>query len=611
MRTLIIGLDAFDPSFFEALYNQGKLPNLGKLVEQSGYARFQVANPPQSEVSWTSIATGLDPGGHGMFDFVHRDPQTYAPHVSLLPTGKVLGGISFIRPHNARTIFDMAAEQGYPSTSLWWPATFPARPDSPVRSLPGLGTPDIQGRMGVGTFYSTDPDLPDKMGKTPVLRLKSSGSGRYTAILQGPLHQTRDGQRSAELPVELAVKDERCAELRVDREVFPLQLGQWSPVIPIKFKMGLFVSVHAVTRLIVTQLRPHVQMYALPLQIHPLHSIWRYGSPAGFVKEAWQAAGPFLTLGWPQDTTGLEDGCISDEQFLALCESIEAARLKLLLHQLDRFDEGLLASVFDTLDRIQHMFWRQRPDLIEQWYRRMDDYLGQAQTRLAARKGKPARLLVVSDHGFNTWDYKVHVNRWLIEHGYLKPAQPAATGELKDVNWGQTSAYGLGLNSLYLNLQGREGQGSLPPAEALATRERLRNDLLAWKAEDGRSVVNRVFFKEDIFHGPLSLYSPDLLIGYTPGFRGSSETGLGGWQPAALETNRDHWASDHCFDAERVPGVLFYSGDLSGYPQPSFRDIPALAIDAAPDEKGGTPTPVTGGEDQAKVEERLKSLGYL
>src|SRR5512141_1441822 len=105
MRTLILGLDAFDPAFFETLIEQGKLPNLRHWVEQKRYSRCQISNPAQSEVSWTSIATGLNPGEHGMFDFVHRDPQTYALNVSLLPTGKGLGGIQFVRPYNARTIF--------------------------------------------------------------------------------------------------------------------------------------------------------------------------------------------------------------------------------------------------------------------------------------------------------------------------------------------------------------------------------------------------------------------------------------------------------------------------------------------------------------------------
>ena len=75
LQTLILGFDAFDPILFESLLDRGLMPNLAKLVGMRGYSRFAVANPPQSEVSWTSIATGLNPGGHGMFDFVHREPS--------------------------------------------------------------------------------------------------------------------------------------------------------------------------------------------------------------------------------------------------------------------------------------------------------------------------------------------------------------------------------------------------------------------------------------------------------------------------------------------------------------------------------------------------------
>ena len=169
--------------------------------------------------------------------------------------------------------------------------------------------------------------------------------------------------------------------------------------------MGFLVNVHAITRMIVTQTKPFLQIYTLPLQIHPLRPLWRYGTPAAFVKDSWKAAGPFLTIGWPQDTTGLEDGCINDEQFLDLCSSIDAARFRLLLHRLDTFHEGLLACVFDTLDRVQHMFWGRDPHLLETWYERLDDMVGQISARVFQTNGKPgaktARMLIVSDHGFH------------------------------------------------------------------------------------------------------------------------------------------------------------------------------------------------------------------
>lgn len=118
MRVLIIGLDAFEPRRFERLYEQGRLPNLAKYVNAGKYSRFAVSNPPQSEVSWTSIATGLNPGGHGMFDFVHRDPATYALNVSLLPTKSGFGGSQFAEPFTATTIFDQVVKKRVSGNSV-------------------------------------------------------------------------------------------------------------------------------------------------------------------------------------------------------------------------------------------------------------------------------------------------------------------------------------------------------------------------------------------------------------------------------------------------------------------------------------------------------------
>jgi predicted AlkP superfamily phosphohydrolase/phosphomutase len=132
MKTLILGFDSFDPAVFEEMAGKNKLPNFEKFIQQGGYSRLEVCSPPQTEVSWTSIATGADPGGHGIFDFVHRDPATYTPYVSILPMRKNALGEQFVPPYTAKTFFEAAADLGYPATALWWPAMFPARPDVPV-----------------------------------------------------------------------------------------------------------------------------------------------------------------------------------------------------------------------------------------------------------------------------------------------------------------------------------------------------------------------------------------------------------------------------------------------------------------------------------------------
>lgn len=615
MHTLIIGLDAFDPVIFERLLQQGRLPHLRKYVERKGYSRFAVANPPQSEVSWTSIATGLNPGSHGLFDFVHRNPETYSVAASLLPTQKGLMGRRFVRPFSAKTIFDQAVNQGYPATSLWWPATFPAQPQSPVQTLPGLGTPDLLGRLGVGTFFTTDKGQVGKGDKIPVLQLTSSGNGRFSGKMPGPVRKKLLGKPEiTAVSLDLEQTGPQTADLILDGQRLSLQIGRWSKILELSFNVGFLYSARSITQFILTQLTPNVHLYALPLQLHPRHSPWPYGTSGRFVKDNWNNGGPFLTLGWPQDTTALEEGFISDEQFLTLCEQIEETRLQVLLNQLDAFKEGVLACIFDSLDRVQHMFWRDRPDIIEQWYEKLDSMIGRIESRLAERGllGK-VRLLILSDHGFTDFDFKVDLNRWLIDEGFLTPIGNEPIGSLKEVDWSRSQAYALGLNSIYLNLVGREGQGIV----SLADQERLLNDLCQklerWQGPNGRPVVQSAVPGHKAFTGSLSKHGPDVVVGYAAGYRSSRETGLGKWARESLLQNHDHWNGDHCVAPAVVPGVIFTNTThLQNFPHPSYRDIPALAIDAAPIDDGSAPPPsFDSGEDEKLIEERLRDLGYL
>lgn len=610
MKTLILGFDAFDPTVFERLSGLGRLPNLTKYVETGGYARFAVANPPQSEVSWTSIATGLSPGGHGIFDFVHRDPATYALHVSLLPTKSGLAGTQFVPPYKASTIFDQAVRQGFPATVLWWPATFPARPESPVRTLPGLGTPDIQGRLGVGTLFSTDAELIHEKRKTPIVTLERCGKDRYTGLLRGPIRKKRKSSHESTLELRLELTCDKSARLTIDKHALELMEGVWSPILEVPFKLGRLLSVRALTRVILTQVRPDVRLYVLPLQLHPLGSPWRYATPRAFVRQTWQACGPFLTLGWPQDTTGLEERCITDNQFLDLCESIFRTRERVLVHQLQRFREGILACVFDTSDRVQHMFWRSRPDIVDEWYVKLDALLGRVEGRLADLGKEQTKIVILSDHGFADFDFKVHLNHWLVERGYLVTAGDES-GSLQDADWSQSQAYAIGLNSLYLNLAGREGQGCVPASQYEPLLNKLRDELLGWQGPDGRPVVQQVRSQGDAFVGPLAEYGPDIVVGYSLGYRASAQTGLGTWEKTSIEPNRDHWAADHCMAPQAVPGVLFCNQGLSNFPNPSYRDIPALTIGAISDLSDSAPPPSFSDEDQDIVEERLRGLGYL
>ncbi len=608
MRTIILGFDSFDPATFERLHAAGKMPNLAVFVNQGGYSRLEVCSPPQTEVSWTSIATGVDPGSHGIFDFVHRDPHTYIPYVSILPTKQSVLGEQFLPPYTTKTFFHEAAEMGYPATALWWPALFPARPDLPVATIPGLGTPDIRGQLGVGTYLTTHPQ---EKKKVKVTQLEPTGQGRFNAKLEGPKVKTKDGLRPAVLPLTVEIVSETSGTLTIGNQKIQLSAGKWSQIIELKFQAGFALSVHAVTQAILTENGDKVSLYFLPLQIHPLHALWLYATPASLVRDSWKTAGPFLTLGWPQDTNALEDGCITDDQFLSLCDSIFSSRKKIFFHQLDKFREGVLAGIFDCLDRVQHMFLRSKPELVEQWYIKLDEFVGEVQIHINKLGLEKVRFLILSDHGFKTFEHKVHLNHWMVENGYMMFSRQTDTPDLKDVIWGRTRAYALGLNSIYLNIANREGEGTVQLEDIETLLMEIKTKLLDWKTEDDRQIISRVLLKHEAFTGPYARLGPDLVVGYAPGFRASSETGLGKSAPSSLENNLDHWGADHCIDSTKVPAVLFANRDLKNMPGLTFRDIPYLALGKHLDQSYIKPPSQTGSQGQKDLEERLKGLGYL
>jgi len=605
MKTLILGFDSFDPGVFEELAGKNQCPHLEKIGQGGGYSRLEVCSPPQTEVSWTSMATGADPGGHGIFDFVHRDPSTYIPYVSILPMRKTAVGEQFVPPYTAKTFFEEAAELGFPATALWWPAMFPARPNLPVNTLPGLGTPDIRGQLGVGTFLTSEDETKNK---TTVVKLTSTGKDRFSASLPGPQTQSRSGPQTISLPLSLDVVDESLARLTIDNQQIELRLGVWTDIVELKFKAGMLFNIHAITRFIAVSLNGNIQIYALPLQIHPLHSVWHYASSPSFSKKLWKDVGPYLTLGWPQDTTGLEDGCISDEQFLDLCQSIFNRRIQILYYLMKDFREGVLAGIFDDLDRVQHMFFHNRMDIVHDWYKRLDRFVGDTSAMVSEWSGK-YRYMVMSDHGFSDFRNKAHVNRWLLDNNFL--ATNSGGSDLSGVDWNKTKAYAVGLNSIYLNVAGREGQGIVSADELEIVLGDIKTKLLGWKDADGNSVVQKVRLKHETYSGPYTRFGPDLVVGYAPGYRASAETGLGKIPAMSMEPNTDHWGADHCMDSDVVPGVLFANRDLKDFGTISFRDIPFLAIGKHLDQSNVQPPSQAAGQGQKDIEERLKGLGYL
>src|SRR6056297_1065365 len=82
-RVVILGFDGMDPVLAQQWMDEGKLPNFSRLAESGHFQPLGTSNPPQSPVAWSDFATGEHAGHHGIFDFLRRDPQTYAPRFSI------------------------------------------------------------------------------------------------------------------------------------------------------------------------------------------------------------------------------------------------------------------------------------------------------------------------------------------------------------------------------------------------------------------------------------------------------------------------------------------------------------------------------------------------
>lgn len=189
----------------------------------------------------------------------------------------------------------------------------------------------------------------------------------------------------------------------------------------------------------------------------------------------------------------------------------------------------------------------------------MDEVLGQVMEAI----DDETTLIVMSDHGFGPFYWGVNLNTWLYEQGYIGLQDERHLGRrfsgmpFEHVDWSETTAYALGLNGVYVNLQGRERAGIVPPEEYDEIVDRLKADLLALRdPRNGRQVVTKVTVPRRDFTGEHREDGPDLIVGYNWGYRSSWESPLGEMTREIFDNNMDAWSGDHCGDNDLVPGVL-------------------------------------------------------
>ena len=257
------------------------------------------------------------------------------------------------------------------------------------------------------------------------------------------------------------------------------------------------------------------------------------------------------------------------------------------------------------VDRLGHAFWkffdpehpRYEPgnpyeSVADEYYRLIDRRLGELLETL-----EDAVFLIVSDHGSKAMHGAFCINEWLIERGYLKLVERPESVVALDkaaVDWSATRAWGWGgyYARIFLNVEGREGQGVIPAGRYEEAREELAEELRTITRPDGERMRVEVFRPEEIYGAALG-NPPDLMVYFDDlDWRSAGTVGHGGLYLSENDTGPDD--SVHAMDGIFVlyDPVRRYAHSVEG----------AGILDVAPTvlELMGVPAP--GGMEGSPIE---------
>ena len=610
-KVIVIGFDGMDPRLSEELMDAGKLPNFDRLRQTGGYRPLRTSNPPQSPVAWATFINGAGPGTHGIFDFIHRNPERqYAPFYSAAETVEGEGSwevgdhqlqIEFwpfnhtptktLLRREGKPFWDYLDEAGIKSAFYDLPANYPPSPSAHHNHccLSGMGTPDMLGTYGTYQHYAEDGPV----------RTRDEGGGKRSRLTfindtaRGKLIGPADSFRANPKPVIIEflvhrdVKSDAVA-IDIQEQRIILKKGEWSPWLQLDIELSmpkLLPNQHisGICRFFLQEVSPNLRLYVTPLNIDPTDPAVQVTEPLEFIEEIADDLGLFYTSGFQEDHKALSNKVFTDAEYLAQAQIVLEERLNLLRYAVDNYSDGLLFFYFSSTDLQAHMFWWDSDEKhpirsdseaqkyfahVKNIYQEMDKIIG----KVLRRFGDEAVILLLSDHGFCNFERQFNLNTWLRDNGYVQPATCSHLLSTK-VNWSATRAYGLGLNGLYINLKGRERDGivdSGPQYESLVTE--LIEKLEAVRDVDGERVICKVYRTDEVYSGPHTYLAPDLLIGYCRDYRASWATTLGEMSADILSDNDSAWSADHCIDPVQVPGVVFSNRPIRAG-DPGLEDI--------------------------------------
>jgi len=620
-RVVALGIDGLDPDLLAEAIKRfpERSKNFARLASENGIHALGTSTPPQSPVAWSNFITGLNPGGHGVFDFIHRDPVHRTPipgsvriedshPIHLWGNWQFPRGGESDSNRSGKAFWTVLAEHGVPADIWRMPANFPVEPAKGL-SFSGMMTPALDSAYGECTLYTTDPPPTAGISGARIVGVTEYG-GRVDSSLTGPPNSFKQGDSHAKLALTIHVDRENgAAAVEVGGNVLVLRPGEWSDFVQVTFSLLPLhaMDIHGVVRFYLRSIEPQIELYASPVNIDPLKPVMPVSLPkdasAELADRQQGGIGIYYTQGMPEDVNALKHRVLDEDEFMAQAKLVHVEGEHMLDYALDKYlarpDGGLLFFYFSGVDLCSHMMWRcsdeSHPnydaklaaedsawwsgragstwkDVLMDLYLQLDPVVGHLRERI----GEDATLIVLSDHGFAPYGREFNLNTWLWREGYLvlKEGVDPTKGDVhvygSSVDWTRTRAYGMGFNGLYLNLAGREKDDPKTKAEdesgivksgaeadALLVELKGKLESIRDVERGGAQVVVRADLARDVYHGERAGEAPDLIVGYNVNYGNSDDASLGLIGADILRDNLGGtFNGSHLMVPDVVPGTL-------------------------------------------------------
>jgi predicted AlkP superfamily phosphohydrolase/phosphomutase len=554
-KLLVIGIDGAPHPLIARWAASGDLPNLAQLIARGGFGVLRSTIPVHSPTAWASFITGLNPGQHGVFDFVRRAPGSYK--LSVVRADQYPGA----------SIWRLLSEAGRKVGVMNVPMTYPPEAVNGFL-ISGLGTP-------VGATYCYPPDLQRELDAEGYRVNKK-------------FYFVRDRQDEWLDDITAMTEQRGRTAVRLIREKL------WD------FFMVVFRNSDEIC---------HFFWHHMD-ESHPQHDP---AAPSRY-------------------RTAIRDLYRQIDRWVGELVTVAGEDVNVVVMS-DHGAGPLYRDVF-----LNEWLWREGWLAMREGETSGGRGWARAMRRLGLTRARISDTLTRLDmHWLET-----AIKRALGDHIYVLPRDERPEFH-NAIDWAKTQAYSFGYyGQIYLNVRGREPEGIVPPEEYEPLREAIARRMMEIiDPEDGQPVVDRVYRKEELYHGRYLDEAPDLLAimrGLTyitrMGYEFAGDRGVLFREPYTDETG-----------GHRLEGILLAAGpdiqpgalpersitdltptllQLQGCPTPDYMLAPIdeMLTDAFRAEHPAIflPGEIRGREEmvgswdaaaEADVTERLKQLGYL